>query len=438
MKLKLLILTLLFAVSLVPGTVFGTLFAQPVEPPVEPPVFSDPNQPELQHDGLVDGEEFNAVQKLLTRANNAYEMNLIDDAYKFVNGALKIDEDDASVIYFARLIYAKKLEQLRTFSNAEDFIEIQANLEEFENLSDAQIKKLVRLVELSQQPKDSSPFERTIISIILAVVILITFAGVIFMLFLMILVRKNMKQQREFQEQYLTNFKHLIAAQKSYLSIGGLSDLYTENLKLAGVSTWDSAKALPNVDFSDEDLAELREYAVKCESLGAKIDEISGRKNNSKNVSELVYKLSIMLGLPQGMAMLNFCAAMVYDAGFLGMAPDLLTASDLTEEQWEALKSHVNLADKYLDFVPKKYWSVFDDAAKKHHENMDGSGYPHGLKGKEIPQIARLIRVAETYVSLSSKRNYRETFDKETAIQTLKEQPQFYDPAVVNMLDSIV
>ena len=69
---------------------------------------------------------------------------------------------------------------------------------------------------------------------------------------------------------------------------------------------------------------------------------------------------------------------------------------------------------------------------------MDGSGYPHGLKGKEIPQIARLIRVAETYVSLSSKRNYRETFDKETAIQTLKEQPQFYDPAVVNMLDSIV
>ncbi|MCR4733518.1 MAG: hypothetical protein K5829_00730 [Treponema sp.] len=382
--------------------------------------------------------ELTAIQKILARANDAFEKDNIDEAYRTINGALKIDEDAIGVIYFARIIYARKLEALKENYNAEDFIEIQANLEEFENLSDAQIKKLVRLVEMEHEEENPLLFNRKIISIILGILIILTLSAVIFMFVFMLLVKKNMKQQNDFQEQYLNNFSRFVAAQSNYLSIGGLSDLYTENLKLAGSSVWDFSKALPDVDFSEEDLNELREYAVKCEALGTKIDEISGRKNNSKNVSELVYKLSIKLGLPQGMAMLNFCAAMVYDAGFLGMDPELLTSTDLSDEQWEALKKHVNIADKYLDFVPKKYWSVFDDAARKHHENMDGSGYPHGLKGEEIPQIARLIRVAETYVSLSSKRNYRQTFDKESAIATLKEQPQFYDSAVVKMLETIV
>ena len=69
---------------------------------------------------------------------------------------------------------------------------------------------------------------------------------------------------------------------------------------------------------------------------------------------------------------------------------------------------------------------------------MDGSGYPNGLKGDEIPQIARLIRVSETYVSMSSRRNYRQAMDKETAIEKLREQPGFYDSAVVDTLDQIV
>jgi len=74
----------------------------------------------------------------------------------------------------------------------------------------------------------------------------------------------------------------------------------------------------------------------------------------------------------------------------------------------------------------------------KHHENIDGSGYPQGLKGDEIPQIARLIRVAESYVSLSSKRSYRGAMDKETAVNTLKEQPGLYDTEVVDALDKLV
>ena len=136
--------------------------------------------------------------------------------------------------------------------------------------------------------------------------------------------------------------------------------------------------------------------------------------------------------------MLNFCASMIYDAGFLGIDPDLLSSTTLSEEEKEAMKEHVNLAEKYLSFVPKKYWSVFEDAAMKHHENIDGTGYPKGLKGDEIPQIARLIRVAESYVSLSSRRSYRGAMDKESAVAALREQENLYDKDVVDVLEQIV
>ena len=209
-------------------------------------------------------------------------------------------------------------------------------------------------------------------------------------------------------------------------------------MRIAGSSTWAPAQALPDVPYTEEDEEELKQLAIKCEEIGQKIDSVTGRKNNSKNVSEIVYKLSIQLGLPQGLAMLNFCASMIYDAGFLGLDPDLLSSTTLSEEEKEAMKEHVNLAEKYLSFIPKKYWSVFEDAAMKHHENIDGTGYPKGLKGDEIPQIARLIRVAESYVSLSSRRSYRGAMDKESAVAALREQENLYDKDVVDVLEQIV
>ncbi|MCR4580083.1 MAG: hypothetical protein K5681_07040 [Treponema sp.] len=279
-------------------------------------------------------------------------------------------------------------------------------------------------------------------TVIAFAVIGIAFIIFIVVLLIIVIVRKGFKQQQVQQEQYVQAFKMLAANQNTTnrLMLGGITDLYGANpqMRLAGSSTWAPAMALPDIDISENDEEEIKQLAVKCEEIGAQIDSATGRKNNSKNVSELVYKLSMELGLPQGMSMLNFCAAMIYDAGFLDIDPDLLTSTSLSEEQKAALKKHVNLSEKHLDFVPKKYWSVFEDAAMKHHENMDGSGYPNGLKGDEIPQVARLIHVAESFVSLSSKRTFRDAMDKETAVQKLREQPDLYDQEVVDALDKLV
>ena len=290
----------------------------------------------------------------------------------------------------------------------------------------------------SETAKETKRSTRVIALSIIGIAIIIVFLVIL----IMVIIKKAAKANLVQQEQYAQAFRLLAQNQNqtNRLMLGGITDIYGGNpsLRIAGSSTWAPAAALPDVTFSEEDEEELKQIAVKCEEIGQQIDNVTGRKNNSKNVGELVYKLSIQLGLPQGMAMLNFCAAMIYDAGFLAIDPDLLVATQLTEEEKQAMKEHVNLAEKHLEFVPKKYWSVFEDAAMKHHENIDGTGYPQGLEGDEIPQIARLIRVAESYVSLSSKRSYRGAMDKETAVNTLKEQPGIYDTEVVEALDKIV
>ena len=440
--------------------------------------------------------------RFLNKAYEAYEDGNIEDAYKYVNQALAVAKDEDSqtnVLYFAQTVYKVKLQELQKKYDDMALIDIKMNLEKYPNIENTTIKKLVKQIEQDQENKEKAAqkaetaaqrkveqerFEaqqesmeaqakamkeqadamkeqaeatkqgqedfknaletglkdttRVIALSIIGIAIIIVFL----VLLIMVIIKKAAKANLVQQEQYAQAFRLLAQNQNqtNRLMLGGITDIYGGNpsLRIAGSSTWAPAAALPDVTFSEEDEEELKQIAVKCEEIGQQIDNVTGRKNNSKNVAELVYKLSIQLGLPQGMAMLNFCAAMIYDAGFLAIDPDLLVATQLTEEEKQAMKEHVNLAEKHLEFVPKKYWSVFEDAAMKHHENIDGTGYPQGLEGDEIPQIARLIRVAESYVSLSSKRSYRGAMDKETAVNTLKEQPGIYDTEVVEALDKLV
>ena len=363
-------------------------------------------------------------EKAAQKAENAQQRKVEQERFEAQQESM-----DAQAKAMKELADASKEQTEAYAQSAEAQKQSNKDLKEaFENLGSS----------FSESAKETKKSTRVIIFSIIAIAVII----VLLVFLIMVIIKKAAKANQIQQEQYAQAFKMLAAnqSQTNRLMLGGITDLYSGNpsLRIAGSSTWAPAAALPDVTFSEEDEEELKQLAVKCEEIGQQIDNVTGRKNNSKNVSELVYKLSVQLGLPQGMAMLNFCAAMIYDAGFLAIDPDLLVATQLTEEEKQAMKEHVNLAEKHLEFVPKKYWSVFEDAATKHHENIDGTGYPHGLKGDEIPQIARLIRVAESYVSLSSKRSYRGAMDKETAVNTLKEQPGFYDQEVVDALDKLV
>lgn len=312
--------------------------------------------------------------------------------------------------------------------------ETRKNQQELVNRLDSGMQTLNSgLTESARESKKTSGVMMIAIFVIAGFIIIVV-------LIIVVVLHTGFKHQRMQQQQYVEAFKLLAQNQNqtNRLMLGGVTDLYgPSGLKSAGSSRW-GMDALPEPEETPEEKAEMRDLAAKCEDLGTKIDQVTNRKNNSKNVSELVYKLAMALGLRQREAMVFFCASMVYDAGFLGVDPGLLSAEILTDEKREQLKHHIDMADKYLQFVPKRYWQVFKDAADKHHENMDGSGYPDGLKGDAIPEIARLIRVAESYISLSSKRSYHEISDKETAITMLRDEPNIYDPDVVAALESII
>jgi HD-GYP domain-containing protein (c-di-GMP phosphodiesterase class II) len=440
------------------------------------------------------------VEKYLEKASTEYENGDTDTAFKYINQAMTLSKKDGippNVLYLAQTVYEKKLQNIKKTNDYKGLVDIQFGLEQYPDIQNPAINKLIvqikaqqsdeaevqRKTETLQQRNDeqnrfkqqqqalreeqeeSRKNQQEVISKLdhglqnlgngltksaeetkkTSSVMLITvyvICGIILLIILLIvfIVHLGIKHQQVQQAQYVEAFKLLATnqSQTNRLMLGGVTDLYGSNgLKSAGSSRW-GVDALPEPEETPEEKAEMRDLAAKCEDLGTKIDQATNRKNNSKNVSELVYKLAMKLGMKQRAAMVYFCAAMVYDAGFLAIDSGLLAAENLSDEDRLKLKHHVDCADTYLQFVPKRYWEVFADAANKHHENMDGSGYPEGLKGDEIPQVARLIRVAESFISVSSKRNYHEIADKETAIEKLKTQPQFYDPDVVAVLEDII
>ena len=439
--------------------------------------------------------------RFLDKANDAYSAGKIDDAYAIVNKALQLNRNSAipdNVILMAQTIYTDRLKAVKEKRDYVSYADIKDNLAAYPAIANADINSLVRQIADQQsaesaakvEEKEKTLHEETVrmhreqidaqkeavdaqkesqeklidninqslgtlntgltqtanqnrnnFRVITMAIFLI--CGILLLVFLvvMLVIHLAVKNSKRQHEQFEATLKMVAAMQSStnsnLLRLGGVTDLWGSGMKSAGSSRW-GMDALPEPEQTEEEKKEVQDLAIKCEDLGTKIDQVTGRKNNSKNVSELVYKLANQLGVQQQTAMIYFCAGMVYDAGFLGIDEDLLTADNLTEDQKLQLREHIKLYSDYLSFVPKRYWETFRDAAEKHHANMDGSGYPEGLAGEDIPQIARLIRVAETYVSLSSRRNYKQITDKETAIKMLKDKPEFYDKDVVDALDAIL
>lgn len=242
------------------------------------------------------------------------------------------------------------------------------------------------------------------------------------------------RQQEQF-EATLQMVAQLTRNQKEAVHIAQISDVYNSEF---GEESHRVVASLPDVEITESEHQELKKLAAKCKEVGAKIDLYTSRKNNSKNVSEMVFKIANSLELNSYDSMLYFCAAMVYDIGFLSINSALLTSEHLTEDEKYEIRGHVNLGVDKIGFVPEKYQSVFLDAILMHHENMDGSGYPSGVNGEKIPLVARIIHVVESFIALISRRNYHGIFDKEAAIKELRARPNFYDQKIVDVLDSLV
>jgi len=126
-------------------------------------------------------------------------------------------------------------------------------------------------------------------------------------------------------------------------------------------------------------------------------------------------------------------SALLHDLGKIGI-PDavLLKKTKLSEEEFDIIKTHPEVGADIL----KSLESLKDlvPAIFHHHERFDGKGYPHGLKGKNIPLFARIIAVADSYDAMTTNRPYRKIIPYETVIKELERNKGVqFDPEITEI-----
>lgn len=126
-------------------------------------------------------------------------------------------------------------------------------------------------------------------------------------------------------------------------------------------------------------------------------------------------------------------AGLLHDIGKVVVPPELLNKIEkLTDEEFELIKGHPETSYQILRSVDE--YAAFATDVLYHHEHWDGSGYPQGLKGEEIPLNSRIIAVADAYEAMTAKRPYKETKTEDEAIAELKRcAGTQFDPDIVKV-----
>lgn len=137
-------------------------------------------------------------------------------------------------------------------------------------------------------------------------------------------------------------------------------------------------------------------------------------------------------------------SAPLHDVGKIGINDaTLLKASSLDEDEFEYMKEHTNLGantlQKMIDGTNgESFLYVAKDIAQYHHEKWDGTGYPMGLVGEEIPLCARIMAICDVYDALTTKRPYKDPFTHEKAINIIVNgKGTSFDPKIVEILENI-
>ena len=125
----------------------------------------------------------------------------------------------------------------------------------------------------------------------------------------------------------------------------------------------------------------------------------------------------------------------MHDVGKIG-TPDavLLNPRKLDAEEWEIMKKHTVIGARILHGSPSPVLLAGEAIALSHHERWDGSGYPTGVSGEDIPLAGRICAVADVFDALSSNRHYRDALPNETVWEMIEaERGHHFDPCVLDV-----
>jgi len=170
--------------------------------------------------------------------------------------------------------------------------------------------------------------------------------------------------------------------------------------------------------------------SVLCGALGLKEDVTASQVQRVCSITAI---LAEEMGLRQEEAALVQKAAILHDVGKIGISESVLSKPGaFTAEEWTAMRRHPEAGAKVLGRIP--VLSDVADIVKAHHERFDGQGYPHRLRGQEIPLASRIFAVVDAYVAMTTPRPYRKVMPHDLAVKEIvRNSLTQFDPEVVRV-----
>jgi putative nucleotidyltransferase with HDIG domain len=205
---------------------------------------------------------------------------------------------------------------------------------------------------------------------------------------------------------------------------------FLESLATQAAIAMDNAELFQDLQRSNQEL--ILAYDATLEGWVRALDmRDKETENHTQRVTEMTLRLARAIGMPEKEMVHIRRGALLHDIGKMGIPDSILhKPGKLTEQEWEIMRKHPVYAYNFL--APIDYLRPALDIPYCHHEKWDGTGYPRGLKGEQIPRAARIFAVVDVWDALSSDRPYRKAWPNKKVLQYLKEQSgSHFDPAVV-------
>jgi HD-GYP domain-containing protein (c-di-GMP phosphodiesterase class II) len=164
----------------------------------------------------------------------------------------------------------------------------------------------------------------------------------------------------------------------------------------------------------------VREWFDAVVAMGLRVKDREARAHNLR-VARLCIHIGRQMSMSAGELRVLGRAGLMHDIGKLGIPQAVLgKESALSESEWMLMRAHPEMGLTLLDRAGQSSREVL--AVLYHHERLDGSGYPYGLKAEGIPIEARIVAVADTYDALTSNRPYRSACSEAEARRVLTEE----------------